>query len=479
MRRNKTTVIIVMCIAIVFMAVGYALLSTRLDISGSTAVTSTWKVEFSAIRTINTRGGATNKITPTASGTTANFEVDLIFPGDEITYEIDITNYGDIDAEVRSATYSITGSEVIYVYIDGIKKGTLIGGCEGLDTCPKVTLILKIGYKSDVTKDPTEKTKDIEITINVGQYVEGNPTEEVDLIPELKEPEKTKNYLSTQILADNNGGQSDENINFGQISSDTNGKGLYYTNTNTEDGKTTYYFRGAVENNFVQFGQDTSGNDLYWRIIRINEDGSIRMILEDHIGSSIYSSSYVDTILSSTAETGVLLDNWYNTYLTSYSALLSDAGYCLYSSTTDNGAGQNYDNGSRLESSSPTLQYGCTTRLTQSSGGFSGPIGLITADEVIYAGGLHNTTNTSFYLYKDYSYWTITPRSYEMGVTTIYVVDNGKLSFGFGSHDNVNGGEYIRPAINLKATVEISDEIPSGCAKQNGTASCPYIIKTN
>ena len=43
-------------------------------------------------------------------------------------------------------------------------------------------------------------------------------------------------------------------------------------------GMKSYYFRGAVDNNWVKFGKDSTGKDIYWRIIRINGDGSIRMI---------------------------------------------------------------------------------------------------------------------------------------------------------------------------------------------------------
>ena len=48
-----------------------------------------------------------------------------------------------------------------------------------------------------------------------------------------------------------------------------------YTETT---GMKSYYFRGAVDNNWVKFGKDSTGKDIYWRIIRINGDGSIRMI---------------------------------------------------------------------------------------------------------------------------------------------------------------------------------------------------------
>ncbi|MDD7149417.1 MAG: hypothetical protein PUH53_01860, partial [Mycoplasma sp.] len=57
-------------------------------------------------------------------------------------------------------------------------------------------------------------------------------------------------------------------------------KGMYATEDDytASTGMKSYYFRGAVDNNWVKFGKDSSGNPIYWRIIRINGDGSIRMI---------------------------------------------------------------------------------------------------------------------------------------------------------------------------------------------------------
>lgn len=188
MYRKKTVLIIAMCITVLLMSVGYALISTRITINGTTSVTSTWNVIFSDIRTIEQKGGATNKVAPSVNNTTATFEVDLVEPGDEITYEIDITNYGDIKAEIQSATYEISGSEAIYVELTGIRKGTVIEHCEGLTVCPKVTAIVKVGYDLTTTTDPSEKRKEISITLNIGQYVASNPTKDGELIPELKVP---------------------------------------------------------------------------------------------------------------------------------------------------------------------------------------------------------------------------------------------------------------------------------------------------
>lgn len=63
---------------------------------------------------------------------------------------------------------------------------------------------------------------------------------------------------------------------------DSDDSGLYSYNTSTG---TTYFYRGVVENNYVKFG------GYIWRIIRINEDGSIRMILDGDIGSVKWNDS--------------------------------------------------------------------------------------------------------------------------------------------------------------------------------------------
>ncbi len=52
---------------------------------------------------------------------------------------------------------------------------------------------------------------------------------------------------------------------------DTSGVGMYAGEDN--DG-TTYYYRGSVGGNYVKF------NNMYWRIIRVNGDGSVRMIYD-------------------------------------------------------------------------------------------------------------------------------------------------------------------------------------------------------
>ena len=70
-----------------------------------------------------------------------------------------------------------------------------------------------------------------------------------------------------------------------------NDKGMY---KKADDLGTSYYYRGAVDNNWVKFGKEGT-KDIYWRIIRINGDGSIRMI---------YSGTNAPTSSSATVMTG-------------------------------------------------------------------------------------------------------------------------------------------------------------------------------
>jgi len=55
----------------------------------------------------------------------------------------------------------------------------------------------------------------------------------------------------------------------GNETEDVNGDGI---------GEDVYYFAGNALNNWVKFGKDQDNADLYWRIIRTNEDGSVRLL---------------------------------------------------------------------------------------------------------------------------------------------------------------------------------------------------------
>ena len=284
--------------------------------------------------------------------------------------------------------------------------------------------------------------------------------------------------------------------------------GIYKT---ADDIGTSYYFRGDVENNYVYFA------DKYWRIIRINGDGSIRIIYDGtsahdngesstdrRTGKSVFDSSYNDnayvgfmygaTGASTYAETHAntndstiktVLDTWYTSNIknTTNEQYVVDAIYCndREVSTSDtnyigNGSGTtktSYKARERLETTKePTLKCNqVNDRFTKSTtvngvvgnGKLTNAIGLITADEVAYAGGVYITVNSKYYLYSGYEYWTMSPYNFDDTFADEFDVSND-LEFV-----SVNYSDSVRPVISLS-----SSALSSG----KGTKTEPFTIGT-
>ena len=478
--KSKKIIMITMCCLICVMAIGYAAFATNLTINGTANITSTWKVLFTKIEEVSKTSGVTITKVPTAEGTNATFNVDLKSPGDKIIYKITVANQGTLDAIINDITASETGSDAIEFEISGIKKG------DKLAKSATTTFNVTISYDDSITNQPTTTNNTLTVNINyvqdLGQTITGS-----DVV--IEKPALT---LASQILKDNTA-QADTSIDFSQISSNTNGKGLYYTSTNTENNKVTYYFRGAVANNYVSFANNT------WRIVRINEDGSVRLIKQDSIGDSAFNTNYNDNAYvgymygtpgsttyaathrntnSSTIKTN--LDTWYQNNLVNYSSIIADSGFCgdrsLSSGTGIGQAYTEYGAYGRLDANTP--QFKCqqsndlytTTTSTKGNKALTYPIGLITADEVAYAGGVYGKGNKSWYLVNKGDFWTMSPfySNSDFGAYVWVVSANARVPV-----DNV-GVEFVgmRPAINLKSTAEIIDG-------GNGTLNNPYVIKTN
>ena len=268
-----------------------------------------------------------------------------------------------------------------------------------------------------------------------------------------------------------------------------------------DDLGTSYYFRGEVENNYVKFA------GYYWRIIRINGDGTIRMIydgtsvhangeasedrqvgttefnssLNDNTyvgymygtpGSSTYEGTHANTN-SSTIKTAN--DNWYKTNIVDagYSEYVADAIYCndrSISSGTGIGTTATYYMAyNRLYTNKiPSLK--CpqnndkfTISSSLGNGNLTYPVGLLTPDEVVYAGGKYATSNSSYYLYSGQYYWTISPLGFHNGSSHVWNV----ISAGLLSAEYVDASLALRPVISLK-----SDNTFSG----DGTMSSPFEI---
>lgn len=278
--------------------------------------------------------------------------------------------------------------------------------------------------------------------------------------------------------------------------------GIY---TAEDDDGISYYFRGAVENNYVSFA------NYLWRIVRINGDGSIRMIyygkdngdgtydIDYVIGTSAYNVNYNDNAYvgymygtpgSSTYEAThsntnastikTYVDEWYDTNLASYETYIQSTTYCNDRSVTPisfggqeiagNGIGTEdtaYSSFKRNYINSPTTP---SLKCTNTNDRLTLKIGLITSDEVVFAGiqgyNYSNYTyvlNYDFYLYSDYWYWTMTPNIFAGGSAGIDFVANGYLDVS--DVDSAYGS--VRPVVSLK-----SDAINKG----QGTYTEPFLV---
>ena len=277
--KNKKVMIIAMCLAILLMITGYSLFQTKLIINGTSEVTSSWKVYFSEILSSSGTGTATEAMTPRLTNTSLEFSVNLEKPGDSYTYVVRLTNAGSIGAIVNEINASSTGSAGVDYTITGIKKGDKLPA--GADK----VIIIKMNYDSSLTAIPSEKVNELVVDVVCIQDDGQTVTSEDTII--------SKTALLTDSIKKNSPPQDDSNIDFSKISSDTNGKGLYYTNKKTEDNKTTYYFRGAVDNNYVKLG------NIYFRIVRINEDGSVRLIYQGTSATSTGNNAVLTTVYNS------------------------------------------------------------------------------------------------------------------------------------------------------------------------------------
>ena len=280
-----------------------------------------------------------------------------------------------------------------------------------------------------------------------------------------------------------------------EVENDKSDKGLY---SSLDDYGTSYYYRGNVVNNNVLFA------GYKWKVVRINGDGSIRMIYNgdinssnDYISKAEYTtfsdkakySGYMYGIASDTYENirkneidsnvKSILDDWYKTNISAkkLDKYISDNGFCNDRSTSyfSNINSFQWQSMYRTVYSKPTLKCPNVEKdlftLKDSSVGNKSliyPVGLITTDELMFSGLNMNKMNRLAHLYSTDSFWTMSPYVFNSTVPATYNIVS--TNSGFISNAYIKDiTRSIRPVINLKADVEISGGI--------GTINDPYTIK--
>ncbi len=221
--------------------------------------------------------------------------------------------------------------------------------------------------------------------------------------------------------------------------------------------------------------------DSYARYITLTNGKKVEDALDDMFNGST-TNQFNSTIKNT-------IDTWYNTNLSSYTAYIEDTVYCNDRSISSIGswdpdggdvADTNSNNSLKFKPNDrvfstykPTLE--CSRQLdrftvssTLGNGALTYPVGLITVDEMMYAGGRYDIANSTYYLYTNQLYWGMSPLSFGIGLAYESVIyANGKIN-GYYIYSSTSG---YRPVISISPTAELE----SG---GDGTTNNPYVIKT-
>ena len=262
-------------------------------------------------------------------------------------------------------------------------------------------------------------------------------------------------------------------------------------------------------NNWVKFGKNASNQDLYWRIIRTNSDGGVRLLYhgtsttatDAYIGTSKFNSSYNDiayvsymfgstgsianarTNQTNSSTIKGVIDTWYAKNMTSYTKYLSttavycnDRTYTVSESITYFGANTRLDTNKTPSYDCATTEDKFTVDTSTGNGKLTYPIALMTADEVSFAGGLSGNNAPIWYYSNsllesstgDTYWWLLSPYNWNGSLARVFYV-GGSSDPGYLINGHVDSTGGVRPAVSLKSCIKYSTG--------NGSASDPYTIK--
>ena len=224
--------------------------------------------------------------------------------------------------------------------------------------------------------------------------------------------------------------ESETGIDFSEVSSDTNGKGLYMIGSTINDKYPIIYYRGNINNNNVLYA------GFCWKIIRSTSTGGLKLLYSGlpnegicnnvkenlAIGKSEYNPVNSDgyygwmynteegdkNSIDSSAK--MYLDEWFKNNMLDHVKELEDTVWCN-DRTFENGA---FDARTRLENGKPTLECknkedSFTVFSEEGNKKLTYPTAIINADEVTYAGEVLKKTQTDTFINIGYSYWSMTP----------------------------------------------------------------------
>lgn len=218
----------------------------------------------------------------------------------------------------------------------------------------------------------------------------------------------------------------------------------------TDDYGTTYYFRGKVENNYVLL------NNLLFRIVRINGDGSVKLVLNGDTGELQKYYSDINNYAFASSNISAYLSSWLSSKLSKYSVYISNQKYCNDIGDID---GSLYAFNRIKKDNIPSFMcLGVKTSVK---------VALLTVDEVIYAGATLESENKDFYLYNSNiteDVYTMTGAVKSSSAFNPFVLNSQGKVLTSTSGENYHA---VRPVITIIKTATVTGK---------GTVNDPYML---
>ena len=500
-RQKRNNLLVLLLLLLVGIGIGYAFLTSNLNIKGSSDIKKVgWDVHFENLVLGSDNVTATKEAAIDENDkTTVAYTIKLNKPGDKYEFTVDVVNSGNIDAVVSAVNKTgLTEEQAKYVeYTASYSDGTDVAEEDELNVGDTKNISVSVKYKIDLNpEDLPNEDKVLSLKLEI-TYVQADGVKGISLYSTIQDNAVADNVQSEFVTGSTG-------INFSQISSDTNGKGVYMLSSTKDSTNPIYYYRGAVENNNVKFA------NFCWKIVRTTETGGIKLIYNgvpdengtcnntgtsSQIGTSRFntnnndnayvgymygtagSSSYEKTHQNTNNSTiKTFIDGWYKNNMIDYTDKLEDAVWCNdrspKSGTSGVGTNQTYYGAySRLKNvKAPSLN--CTQdndKFTVSTengnGALTYPIALLTADEAAYAGVVCDTNNSTYYLYTGRNYWFLSPYT----VTGSQAFDFAMYDGDYFSSNNVVFSYGVRPAISLAPGSVFIDG--------DGSVDSPYVVE--
>ncbi len=174
-RKKRNIIIGSLCCLLVFMGIGYAILSQTLNISGIARMQGNWNVKITNMELLSdNKTGRAEEVSHSFTDTTATFEANLYMPGDSIEYRVTVENQGNIDALLKSITPTTTNrSEGIKFSHSEIDNTILTAG-------KTITFTMKVEFLEDATSIPKVDNVKYNLELVYVQYDGGEYTPAVE-----------------------------------------------------------------------------------------------------------------------------------------------------------------------------------------------------------------------------------------------------------------------------------------------------------